>query len=175
MAKGLPRFFVFGPLAFHAYPGAGERPVPPWMLERLAKAAGFIVSVLKPDGRMPQFGDNDSGRFLKIHQPFRAADEAPNASFPDAFREDILDLRHAVAAQVDAHAEAQREEQRCKHCRGTGQEAGRATRTEHGGGCTAAEAGTGVRTSAALHQDQHDHRRGDQNVEDAENDEHGSL
>jgi hypothetical protein len=98
MAKGLPRFFVFGPLAFHAYPGAGERPVPPWMLERLAKAAGFIVSVLKPDGRMPQFGDNDSGRFLKIHQPFRAADEAPNASFPDAFREDILDLRHAVAA-----------------------------------------------------------------------------
>lgn len=96
--KGLPRFFRPAPIASHPSPGGGPTPLPPWAWERLARAADFIVALARPDGRMPQFGDNDSGRFLKIHVPRsgpvpQGADWAPNA-----MREDHLDLRHVVAA-----------------------------------------------------------------------------
>jgi hypothetical protein len=35
-------------------------------MERLGKIACFIKDVMKPNGELPQFGDNDSGRLFKI-------------------------------------------------------------------------------------------------------------
>lgn len=39
-------------------------------LARLAGMAAFTRAVTKPDGRIAQIGDNDSGRFLKLHPIF---------------------------------------------------------------------------------------------------------
>ena len=41
-------------------------PLPSTHFEPLAKAAAFSAEITKADGRIPQFGDNDSGRFLKF-------------------------------------------------------------------------------------------------------------
>jgi hypothetical protein len=43
--------------------GAG---LPDWLVERLARAGEFTIDVSKPNGRVVQIGDNDSGRFLQI-------------------------------------------------------------------------------------------------------------
>ncbi len=40
--------------------------VPASMAGMLARAAAFTAGLEKPDGRMPQIGDNDSGRFFKL-------------------------------------------------------------------------------------------------------------
>jgi len=39
---------------------------PPWYFERLERMAEFIIHVTKPNGRVAQIGDNDSGRFFKL-------------------------------------------------------------------------------------------------------------
>jgi hypothetical protein len=39
---------------------------PLWYWERLEKAVEFTTDITKPSGEIPQIGDNDSGRFLKI-------------------------------------------------------------------------------------------------------------
>lgn len=39
---------------------------PGWFWERLAKALRFTSDLLHEDGTIPQIGDNDSGRFLKL-------------------------------------------------------------------------------------------------------------
>jgi hypothetical protein len=39
---------------------------PGWYWERLSKMANFTADIAKPDGRAPQIGDNDSGRFFKF-------------------------------------------------------------------------------------------------------------
>ena len=43
---------------------------PDWYFERLERMAEFSVHVTKPNGRVAQIGDNDSGRFFKICPPF---------------------------------------------------------------------------------------------------------
>src|SRR5260221_449406 len=50
----------------------------PQHFARLATAAEFSRAVTKPSGRVAQIGDNDSGRFLKLHPIFalRGAAEA---------------------------------------------------------------------------------------------------
>jgi hypothetical protein len=50
----------------------GEGP-PDWLLERLVRAAAFTVDVTKPNGRVAQIGDNDSGRFIVL-QPTESLD-----------------------------------------------------------------------------------------------------
>lgn len=40
---------------------------PAWFWERLAKALRFTSDLLHEDGTIPQVGDNDSGRFLKLN------------------------------------------------------------------------------------------------------------
>lgn len=35
-------------------------------VERLQRAVDFFAAILKPDGTLPQIGDNDSGRFFKL-------------------------------------------------------------------------------------------------------------
>jgi len=44
---------------------------PSWYLERLEKMAEFTMHITKPDGHIPQIGDNDSGRFLKLHPVYQ--------------------------------------------------------------------------------------------------------
>ena len=39
---------------------------PGWYWQRIEKALKFSIRLLKPDGTVPQFGDNDSGRFFKV-------------------------------------------------------------------------------------------------------------
>ncbi len=41
-------------------------PLPSWYVDRLFKTSAFMSDIAKPSGEMPQFGDNDSGRFLKL-------------------------------------------------------------------------------------------------------------
>ncbi len=88
-ARYLPRFYKRAPLPLHAYPGWEPLPFPPVYFERLERAAEFALDITLPDGRVPQIGDNDSGRFLKA---FPLCPEGPEGE------EDFLDLRHLVSA-----------------------------------------------------------------------------
>jgi hypothetical protein len=100
------------PLRLYAASGRGHPvPFPPEFFGRLAGAGEFTMGIATPDGRVPQFGDNDSGRFLKLHPAYRslpveearrrfanlAGQDGPpgDAAF---FAEDVLDHRHLVAA-----------------------------------------------------------------------------
>lgn len=44
----------------------GRLAFPPAFRERIEAAARFTLAIRRPDGRIPQFGDNDSGRFLHL-------------------------------------------------------------------------------------------------------------
>ena len=44
----------------------GEIALPQWYADRLYKIGRFTVDITKPNGEVPQFGDNDSGRFFKF-------------------------------------------------------------------------------------------------------------
>lgn len=55
------------PLPFYPIPGSRHQsPFPNWYIQRLEKMAEFILHITRPDGLMPQIGDNDSGRLLKL-------------------------------------------------------------------------------------------------------------
>jgi len=58
--------------------------------ERIARIAAFTREICAPSGFVPQVGDNDSGRFLKLPGTY-AADVAPPL-------QDDLDHRHLVSA-----------------------------------------------------------------------------
>lgn len=86
----------------------------PEHLARIAAMGEFTRAITKPNGRVPQIGDNDSGRFLKLHPIFdtisAAAAKARYANLDlwaglpeDApyLDEDFLDHRPLVAA-IDA-------------------------------------------------------------------------
>lgn len=48
-------------------PGSNlHSPFPVWYWARLEKMAEFTFDIARPDGRSPQFGDNDSGRLFKL-------------------------------------------------------------------------------------------------------------
>lgn len=44
----------------------GQILLPQWFVDRLYKIGRFTVDITKPSGEVPQFGDNDSGRFFKF-------------------------------------------------------------------------------------------------------------
>lgn len=64
-------------------------PFPPTYLHRLKKISEFMQAATKPSGNFVQFGDNDSGRFLKLHPAFITN---------DPITENILDGRHLLKA-----------------------------------------------------------------------------
>ena len=76
------------PLPLYTASGDG-RPIPlsPLFFERMERAGEFTMGIATPDLRVPQVGDNDSGRFLKLHPV-----QGPS------LEEDVLDHRHLVAA-----------------------------------------------------------------------------
>jgi hypothetical protein len=100
------------PIPLYSLPGGGRFiPFPPPYIEKLEKMAEFTMHLTKPNGHIPQIGDNDSGRFLKLQPLFRlmkvneAADLAINLNRSAAlldirnyWDEDHLDHRHLVAA-----------------------------------------------------------------------------
>lgn len=107
--KGPPRLRS-APLPLYSLPGRDQStPFPPWYIEKLEKMADFIMHITKQDGHIPQIGDNDSGRFLKLQplfHPMKAAEAKVrygNLCTDTALRdpdwnEDHLDHRHLVAA-----------------------------------------------------------------------------
>ena len=62
------------------------------LAEHLSNIARFTARIERPDGLVPQFGDNDNGRFLKL-EPAIVSDAASGA-----IRENGLDHRHLLAA-----------------------------------------------------------------------------
>ena len=40
--------------------------LPQWFIDRLYRIGRFTVDITKPNGEIPQIGDNDSGRFIKL-------------------------------------------------------------------------------------------------------------
>jgi hypothetical protein len=46
-------------------------PFSEFYFQRLEKFADFIINVAKPDNVLPQIGDNDSGRFFKLHPLYK--------------------------------------------------------------------------------------------------------
>jgi hypothetical protein len=100
------------PLEFYPLPNSDRlTPFPAWYIERLEKMAEFTMHITKPNGHIPQIGDNDSGRFLKLQPVYlqmsvaeakaRYANLEGYADLPDDamyWDEDILNHRHLVAA-----------------------------------------------------------------------------
>jgi hypothetical protein len=104
------------PLAFYSLPegsvaNVNESPFPPWYFERMERMAEFIMDITKPNGHIPQIGDNDSGRFLKLGPKYevmtvkRAREKYANldgySELPDDaeyLMEDHLDCSHLIAA-----------------------------------------------------------------------------
>jgi heparinase II/III-like protein len=100
------------PTRLYQLPNEGRlTPLPPWFLERVERMAEFTLHITKPDGQVPQIGDNDSGRFLKLFPVLhrtsvaearqRYASLKGYAELPDGaeyWEEDHLDHRHLIAA-----------------------------------------------------------------------------
>lgn len=100
------------PTPLYPIPGTEQlAPFPAWYYERLEKMAEFTLHITKPNVHIPQIGDNDSGRFLKLqavyHRMTVAQAKARYANLegydglPDDdiyWDEDNLDPRHLVAA-----------------------------------------------------------------------------
>jgi len=109
--KGSPEL-ASAPLSFYPLPNSNEEsPFPAWYFSRLERMAEFIMHITRPDGHIPQFGDNDSGRFLKLFPSYTSMtvgeakaryfnliryDELPDDK--DYWMEDVLAHRHLVAA-----------------------------------------------------------------------------
>jgi len=101
-----------GPPTFIVPPGSDRpHPFPGCYLERLERMAEFTMTLTKPNGRVAQIGDNDSGRFLRLqpgHQPMTVKEAKRRFSnlegyseLPDSdtyWWEDPLDHRHLVSA-----------------------------------------------------------------------------
>lgn len=68
----------------------GRPPFPDWYFERLERMAEFTMHVTKPNGRIAQIGDNDSGRFFKLCPSF--------IDVGGVFEEQHLDHRATVGA-----------------------------------------------------------------------------
>ena len=64
---------------------------PGWYMDRLEKMLEFIMYITKTDGKIPQIGDNDSGRLHK----FTLIGQWNNER--NCFEEDFLDHRHLLA------------------------------------------------------------------------------
>jgi Heparinase II/III N-terminus/Heparinase II/III-like protein len=70
--------------------------LPPGAFETIAKAAALARDLTKPDGHIVQWGDNDSGRLLKLQPAWAPVQRCSEAGA--AWIEDSLDHRSLVAA-----------------------------------------------------------------------------
>lgn len=109
--KGTPELAP-APLPFYPLPNSkDESPFSVWYFLRLERMAEFTMCITKPDGHIPQIGDNDSGRFLKLFPVYKkmTVEEAKArylnlreyGELPDDdvyWMEEVLIHRHLVAA-----------------------------------------------------------------------------
>jgi hypothetical protein len=77
------------PLQIHAS-ASGDRVFPAWLYQRLWRARDFTLQITRPGGHIPQFGDNDSGRFFKLNPRYFISE--------GDLREDLLDHHHLIDA-----------------------------------------------------------------------------
>lgn len=114
--KNTPKSEIRDPCsAEHSSPGQSpkydESPFPFWHFERLEKMAEFTMHISKPNSHIPQIGDNDSGRFLKLQPVYlrmtvsEAIDKYLNlqgynelSNHETYWDEEFLDHRHLVSA-----------------------------------------------------------------------------
>ena len=82
-----------GPLPRHPLPDGRVAVVPPAVRERLFRAAEMIEAVTRPDGRVTQIGDTDSGRLFRL-TPVGTL----QGSDDPTFHEDTLDHRATAEA-----------------------------------------------------------------------------
>jgi hypothetical protein len=83
-----------GPLPRYPLPERGRTIVPPELREKLHRAGRMVRACTRPDGRVMQIGDTDSGRLFKL-MPAGRADEAGRGR---TFSEDALDHRATAVA-----------------------------------------------------------------------------
>ena len=77
---------------------AGARALPPSLGGILPRMAGFLMHLTKPDGRLAQIGDHDSGRLFKLQPRRRFRPGGPDGAVTERLDEEHLDARPAVAA-----------------------------------------------------------------------------
>lgn len=104
------------PIQFYSLPSNillshQDSPFQLWYFERMERMAEFVMHITKPNNHIPQIGDNDNGRFFKLHPKYlkmsvlnakkiyinlhsydKLSDEM------DYYIEDHLDCRHLVNA-----------------------------------------------------------------------------
>ena len=68
---------------------------PQWYWQRLRSMVDYTADITKPTGLAPQWGDQDSGRFVKFIPVFRATENGPSGEEPSDHRH-LLDLGSAV-------------------------------------------------------------------------------
>ncbi|GDY18818.1 hypothetical protein LBMAG56_01630 [Verrucomicrobiota bacterium] len=78
--------------------GAGVSPFPAWYWERLGRVFAFSSALADAHGRVPQFGDNDSGRFLKLLPAVQAKSASAATTAETTWTEDVLNHDHLLAA-----------------------------------------------------------------------------
>jgi hypothetical protein len=83
------------PLRTHTV-GSTQTVLPPEAFETIAKAAALAGDLTKPDGHVVQWGDNDSGRLVKLQPAWTRVQRCSEAGA--AWSEDSLDHRSLVAA-----------------------------------------------------------------------------
>ena len=97
------------PILLYALQGGdSSTPFPTWYFERLERMGEFIAHITKPGGQIPQVGDNDSGRFLRLDSAYqqmtvaqaraRYANLANYDGLPDDMPWDEDDLDHRTTA-----------------------------------------------------------------------------
>jgi hypothetical protein len=109
-AEANPKSEILNPQAAIRKPQS-TIPFPPWYIERLEKMAEFSMHLTGANGLIPQFGDNDNGRFLKfqpVYHPLtvvqakaRYANLTGYNELPDDavyWAEEHLEQGHLVAA-----------------------------------------------------------------------------
>ncbi len=84
------------PLSMYQVSGSSieMEPLPPWLFVRIEKMAEFTMHLTHPQGDIAQFGDNDSGRFLKFQIDLSSLD-SPESK--EKSSENFLNHRHFVA------------------------------------------------------------------------------
>lgn len=91
------------PLPLYTVAGSGRlTPFPPWYIERLERMAEFTMHITKSDGHIPQIGDNDSGRFVKL-QPVHTRMTVADAKARYANLEDYTELSDETAYWDEDH------------------------------------------------------------------------
>ena len=69
------KYKINKPITFQTIPkefnlSVEKSPFPLWFFKRMVKMFEFVMDVTKPNGKLTQIGDNDSGRFFKLSPKF---------------------------------------------------------------------------------------------------------